>query len=185
MFQSAMRKQFILPILATLAFTLSPAFSAEEAKPITLDELNAAQTEWCDGLIAISTANQKGEDAKAVAIKMLDELYNFENGDVLFKPTLTHGDQTFRPTKDAALAYFVGGNSDFPSDTGFALKPFKSARHQIKHFFTKGDVAIAMGNVWITDTDGKEIMVDKTFGYVRDGDKLKIVAHHSSLPFKP
>jgi hypothetical protein len=34
--------------------------------------------------------------------------------------------------------------------------------------------------------DGNEVMVDKTFGYVRDaaGD-LRIVLHHSSLPFTP
>jgi hypothetical protein len=72
-----MRKFFILPIVATLVCTLSPALAADEAKPITLDDLNAAQTEWCNRLIAISTANQKGEDAKGVATKKLEELYNF------------------------------------------------------------------------------------------------------------
>lgn len=180
-----MNKLLTFPAVLALALALQAAPAADEAEPITLDELNAAQAEWCARLVAISQAHQKGEDAEAVAVKALEDLYNFDNGDVLFKPTLTHGEQTFRPTKDAALAYFVGGNAEYPNDNGFARNPFVSARAQIKHYFTKGDVAIAMGNVWITDKDGKEIMVDKTFGYVREGDKLKIVAHHSSLPYKP
>jgi hypothetical protein len=32
---------------------------------------------------------------------------------VLFKPTLTTGDQTFRTTHKGALSYFVGGDSSF------------------------------------------------------------------------
>lgn len=168
--------------LVGAAVLVSPAVASS---PITLEQLNAAQTEWCNRLIAISKANQEGGDAKALAKKKLDELYNFENGEVLFKPTLTSEDQTFRPDMDGALAYFVGGNAAYPNDTGFALKPFASAKHEIKHFFAEDDVAIAMGNVHITDTDGKVITVDKTFGYVPEDGDLKIVVHHSSLPFTP
>jgi hypothetical protein len=41
-----------------------------------------------------------------------------------------------------------------------------------------------MGNVMITGADGKVTTVDKTWGFVKD-DKgaLRIVLHHSSLPF--
>jgi hypothetical protein len=45
----------------------------------------------------------------------------YDNGTVLFKPTLTFGDQTFRLDKEGAAAYFIGGNPKYPNDTGFAL----------------------------------------------------------------
>jgi hypothetical protein len=40
---------------------------------------------------------------------------------VFLKPTLAFGDQTFRNDKKGALAYFIGGNTDYPNDKGFAL----------------------------------------------------------------
>jgi len=43
-----------------------------------------------------------------------------------------------------------------------------------------------MGNVHFWDKDGKETVVDKTWGYKMD-DKggMRIVLHHSSLPYMP
>jgi len=174
--------QLLAITLTLVAVTLSAA-TAGESEKITVAMIEDAQKQWTEGLIAVSTANREGGDPKAVASEMLDNLYFFQGGDVLFKPTLAYGDQTFRPTKEAALAYFVGGNEKFPSDTGFALKPFVSARAQIDHTFVHGDVAIAQGNVWIKDAEGNETMVDKTFAYVLDDGNLRIVTHHSSLPF--
>ncbi|MCX5744837.1 MAG: hypothetical protein NT062_20305 [Proteobacteria bacterium] len=47
-------------------------------------------------------------------------------------------------------------------------------------------MAIAMGNVYFRDAKGTEVKVDKTFGYRRDASgALKIVLHHSSLPYTP
>ena len=47
-----------------------------------------------------------------------------------------------------------------------------------------GNSAISMGNVSLTDSKGNVTTVDKTWGYVRDGEgKLRIVLHHSSLPY--
>jgi hypothetical protein len=52
----------------------------------------------------------QGGDAKKVASQVLDSAYNYQDGNMtLFKPTLTSGAQTFRLTKQGALAYFVGG----------------------------------------------------------------------------
>jgi len=43
-----------------------------------------------------------------------------------------------------------------------------------------------MGNVWVTDKDGNEIMVDKTFVFKKGEDgKLRIIVHKSSLPYQP
>ena len=43
---------------------------------------------------------------------------------------------------------------------------------------------MAMGNYFFTTTEGDEVKVEYSFGYAPDenGD-LKIVLHHSSLPF--
>ena len=47
----------------------------------------------------------------------------------------------------------------------------------------RGDTAMSMGNVILTDKNGKVTTVDKTWAYARD-DKgaLRIILHHSSLP---
>lgn len=41
-----------------------------------------------------------------------------------------------------------------------------------------------MGNVLFTGSDGKVTMDDKTWSFVKDdAGKLRIVVHHSSLPY--
>ncbi len=47
-----------------------------------------------------------------------------------------------------------------------------------------GDSATTMGNVHFTGKDGKVTTVDKTWKFVKDdAGKLRIVVHHSSLPY--
>ncbi len=105
-------------------------------------------------------------------------------GVVLFKPTLTVAPQTFRTTRAGALAYFVGGDQAFPKDTGFALKGWTKCEAANSGIFIAGDSATTMGNVMITGKDGKVTTVDKTWKFVKDdAGKLRIVVHHSSLPF--
>ncbi len=62
-----------------------------------------------------------------VAERFLKKADNFDEGLVLFKPTLT-SEIPFRTTLEGALSYFVGENDDFPEDidNGFALKPWES-----------------------------------------------------------
>jgi hypothetical protein len=103
---------------------------------------------------------------------------------VLFKPTLTTAPQTFRTTRAGALAYFVGGDAAFPQDKGFALNGWRKVEIQNAGIFIAGNSASTMGNVMITGKDGKVTTVDKTWKFVKDdAGKLRIVVHHSSLPF--
>ena len=158
---------------------------------ITYEEVNAAQQAWCDALVKIGQLKEEGGDDKAFAEQVLSNAYNYDYGKVFFKPTLTYGDQTFRNNKKGALAYFIGGDSDYPNDKGFALAPWVKARYDNagennQGIQIYGSVAITMGNVWVTGKDGKEVMVDKTWVFKKGKDgKLRIIVHKSSLPFKP
>ncbi|MCH7397484.1 hypothetical protein MM236_05770 [Belliella sp. DSM 107340] len=158
---------------------------------ITYEEVNAAQQAWCDALVKIGQLKEEGGDYVAFAEQVLSEAYNYDHGKVFFKPTLAFGDQTFRSSKKGALAYFVGGDSDYPQDNGFALKPWVKARYDNlgdgnEGIQIYGSVAITMGNVWVTDKDGAEVMVDKTWVFKKGDDgKLRIIVHKSALPFVP
>ena len=154
---------------------------------ITETELSAARAAWGHGLVAISTAyDETGIDgARELAGGLLDGLYGFEFGPILFKPTLSGGAQTFRTDRDGTLSYFIGHNPAFPADTGFALKSWRDVRFETSSLFIEGDVAMWMGWVTFTDRNGDVVKVDKSFGYRRAGNgSLKLVLHHSSLPYE-
>lgn len=158
---------------------------------ITYDEVNAAQQAWCDALVKIGKLKEEGGDYKAFAEQVLSEAYNYDHGKVFFKPTLAYGPQTFRNDKKGALAYFIGGDPDYPDDKGFALKTWVKARYDNagqnnEGIQIYGSIAITMGNVWVTDKDGNEVMVDKTWVFKKGKDgKLRIIVHKSALPFAP
>lgn len=149
-------------------------------------ELAEARAAWGDGLVAISRAYDDGgiEMARAVAGDILESLYGFEFGPVLFKPTLSGGAKTFRTDRTGTLSYFIGHNPDFPQDTGFGLKSWREVSLQTSSVFVEGEVAMWMGWVTFTDRNGDTVKVDKSFGYRRAADgRLKLVLHHSSLPY--
>ncbi|MEO0791940.1 MAG: phosphoribosyl-AMP cyclohydrolase [Pseudomonadota bacterium] len=151
-------------------------------------EIENARKAWGDALIAISkTFEVDGIDAaRAVAGGVLDAAYGYNLGPVLFKPTLASGDKTFRPTRDGALAYFVGHDPNYPLDAGFGIRGWREVTSQTSAVFVDGDVALWMGWVTMVDKDGQMTKVDKSFGYKRDeAGALRIVLHHSSLPYKP
>ncbi|MFC0633592.1 phosphoribosyl-AMP cyclohydrolase [Brevundimonas balnearis] len=165
---------------------LTPAAPATAA--ITVAEVEAAQRAWGEALVAISTEYERNGRAAATRLagQVLDAAYGYNLGPVAFKPTLASGDQTFRTTRDGALAYFVGGDSRFAGDTGFALKGWRSYEIDNAAVVINGATAISTGNVILTDSEGRVTTVDKTWGWVRDSDgALRIVLHHSSLPYAP
>jgi hypothetical protein len=173
---------------APLQARTSPAPTAATVvnQGITEAEVLAAQRAWGDALVSIATTHEKQGQAaaKAQAEKVIDAAYGYQMGVVLFKPTLTTAPQTFRTTRAGALAYFVGGDAAFPQDKGFALNGWRKVEIQNAGVFISGNTASTMGNVMITGKDGKVTTVDKTWKFVKDdAGKLRIVVHHSSLPF--
>ena len=157
---------------------------------ITEDEVNAAQRAWCEAVVRIGATYAEGGDFRALASALIDELYDYAEGTVFFKPTLAFGANSFRSTKQGALSYFVAGDADFPEDTGFALKEWvkvwydnNAADNGIQ---IHGDLAITMGNVYLRNAAGEELMVDKTFVFRRCVDgRLRLCVHKSALPYSP
>lgn len=162
---------------AALAFT---SFSAT-AGVLTEDKIREAQNKWAQGIVRIGEAKLGGGDYRSEAQKLLDSLYDYNNGEVLFKPTKAKNDQ-FRETFEEAHSYFVTGVVE--EDDGFAINPWKQVRFDNHDIMIHDDFAVAMGNYFFTTLDEQEVKVEYTFGYRLDeqGD-LKIVLHHSSLPF--
>ncbi len=155
---------------------------------ITEQDLEAARKVWGDALVTISTAyDEEGlEAAEAHANAALDGAYGYNLGPVLFKPTLASGEQTFRPTREGALSYFIAHNAAYPNDGGFALKSWRKVESETSASFIHGDVAMWIGWVTFTDKNGDVTKVDKSWGYKKDADgTMRIVLHHSSLPYQP
>ena len=183
--------------LSTVAIVMSSVMGVAHAtavveyrnktKPITEAEVLAAQSAWGKALVQISTDYETGgiNKAKETASNVLDQAYAYNMGAVLFKPTLTTDPQTFRTTKEGALAYFVGANPKYPSDSGFALKGWRDYKVENAAIHLNGNTALSMGKVHLTDKTGKVTTVDKSWGYVRDAQgQLRIHLHHSSLPYQ-
>ncbi len=150
---------------------------------ITEKDIKKAQKMWGDAVVKIGAA----ENSKEVAKQAAETAYAFDLGPIMFKPTLTHGETTFRPDLEGTLSYFVAGNDKYSSDGGFALKPWTKVRfenHNIKMF---GNKAIAMGHYFFTDkATGKETKVEYTKGYVKTNDgRVLLFLQDSSLPYSP
>ncbi len=157
---------------------------------ITTDDVNAAQKAWCDALVTIGRLYGEGGDYQAVASLLIDDLYDYRDGTVFFKPTLAFGANAFRSTKEGALSYFIGGNPRFPEDTGFALKRWMKVRYDNNAaengIQIHGEIAITMGNFYLTNSAGEDVTVEKTLVFRRCSDgKLRLCAHKSALPYDP
>jgi hypothetical protein len=162
-----------------------------KAVAITEAEVNAAQQAWCDGLVNIGKVYQEHGDYQAAASQFIDELYDFKEGKVFFRPTLAKPPHEFRTTKAGTLSYFVGGNPDYPEDKGFALKPWIKVRYDNNidgktGIQIHGDIALVMGKTYFTPADGSEVVVDKVFAFRKGADgKLRMAVHSSALANSP
>lgn len=164
-------------LTATLAAT---AIAGTAHADITTQMILDAQKEWGDGIVAIGKAKTDGGDYKKAAKVHIDTLYDYQSGPVLFKPTKASDDQ-FRETFSQAHSYFVTG--EVKEDGGFAINPWTKVRFDNHKMYIEDDIAMAMGNYYFTTPEGEEVKVEYTFGYRLDGDDLKIILHHSSLPY--
>ncbi len=183
--------RLLLLILIASVYGCQTVSEQNEKPVITIEEVLNAQQQWCDALIEIGNVYVAGGDYHQLTESIITRLYDYDNGQVIFKPTLAFGDQTFRLGKQGAVAYFAGGDPAFPNDKGFALRPWVEAEfenidggHEGIHLY--GDMAIGAGHVHFTAADGAEVRVEKIFGYRKyDDGAVRIILHNSSLPYSP
>ena len=148
---------------------------------ITREEIIRAQAAWGDGIVFIGEVYVNDGDYKAFAADWVDQLYNYHEGKVLFKPTTTSA-REFRFTEAETTSYFATG--EISEDRGFALQPWSDVRFENAGVIINCDSALAMGDYSFTNVDtGEEVKAEYTFGYHKNknGD-LKINLHHSSFP---
>ncbi|MBM3436315.1 MAG: hypothetical protein FJY07_08895 [Bacteroidetes bacterium] len=150
---------------------------------ITKQDVLKAQTEWRNAIVKVGQMKDNLHECEVETDFILSELYAFDDGIVLFKPTKASVIQ-FRATKESAKSYFIGGNAKFPEDVGFALHPWTNVRFENHNMILADNRALVMGNYFFLDIHGKETKVEFTFGYKSNNDgRLKIDVHHSSLPY--
>ena len=140
------------------------------------------QNKWASGIVEIGKTKNNFKESVSVTKKFINELYDFENGNVQFKPTKA-SEKQFRNDFESALSYFIVNNTDFSEDSGFALNPWVSVEFENDSLNIYDDIGIAMGNYFFTDQNGDQTKVEYSFVYKKVGDSLKIILHHSSLPF--
>ncbi|MFQ3788954.1 phosphoribosyl-AMP cyclohydrolase [Halomonas sp. A29] len=171
-------------VISGLVFAGSGQVMAGQDGQITEEDVIHAQQVWGEAIVAIGEAYTSQEDYEALAEEVIDRLYGYDEGSVLFKPTKAAEEQ-FRSSKEEALSYFVTGS--VPEDHGFAIQPWSDVRFENDGIILDEDSALAMGNYYFTDANsGDEVKVEFTFGYFQDEDgDLRIRLHHSSLPYQP
>ncbi len=152
-------------------------------KQISKNEIAEIQKEWGVRITQIGTAWLEKMDVQHLAELLVNDLYGYSEGRVLFKPTKVEA-IPFRFTFEGAVSYFVGGNSRYPEDKGFALHPWKKVRFENKGIILEKTHALVMGHYYFTDQKNKEYKAEYSLGYFRTSSgALKINLHHSSFPF--
>ena len=158
---------------------------------ITPDEVDAAQQKWCDGLMTICARYINNDPSYiSYADTFIDEMYDFNGGRVFFRPTLALPPQHFRTTREGCRAYFLGGDSRFPKDTGFIKYKWISVRYhneieEDQAIQTHRNIGIAMGNVYLVDIAGKETVVDKLFVFQKRNGAVRLIVHNSAATNVP
>ena len=110
---------FNLGLAAQLTVAPLPA-SAD----ITKADIIAAEERWGDGIVRVGEIYSKGGDYKSAAKILVDLMYGYDQGPVLFKPTKA-AEKEFRVTPGEAYSYFVTGQE--VEDKGFAIHPWSKA----------------------------------------------------------
>ena len=140
------------------------------------------QKEWASGIVKMGELSNDRDSLESFTSDFLDKIYDFDN-QVLFKPTKAANEQ-FRNSKGSAYSYFIAGdNRECQEDNGFALSNWTEILFDNSNIIINEDIAIAMGN-YTFKNEASKIKVEYSFVYKNYGNEIKIILHHSSLPYK-
>ena len=149
---------------------------AENLVTLTLEK-------WANIVLQIGNAYREKKNLDKFVSELLHDVYAFNQGDVLFKPTLAKHEQ-FRSKKEEFVSYFLGQNNVCKEDTGFAIKNWKSIKFENYKVVENNDNLLAMGNYFFENDKNEFLKVEYTFGFIRiNNNELRINLHHSSLPY--
>ena len=152
---------------------------------INKTEIEKAQNSWGNGIITIGKLKDNPKECRIFTVNFISKHYDFDSGDVQFKPTKA-SEKQFRNNNKSALSYFIGSDNDFAEDKGFALNPWIQVEFDNCSINIYDDIATAIGNYFFTDPSGEKTKVEFSFVYKKNKEgEIKIVLHHSSIPFKP
>lgn len=154
-----------------------------------VERIQQAHRRWSQGLIEMGQIWVTDPPSIRVrALEILDGLYDFQDG-VLFKPTLASLPNNYRTDQLGTLSYFVGSQhsgSSIIGDHGFALKPWVKVDFEPSSQIVLSECMVSSGMYHFYSSSSSPITVEYTFVYkysLKDSP-LKIVAHHSSLPYR-
>ena len=140
------------------------------------------QKEWASGIVKMGELSNDRDSLESFTSDFLDKIYDFQN-QVLFKPTKAANEQ-FRNSKGSAYSYFIAGDDrECQEDNGFALSNWTEILFDNSNIIINEDIAIAMGN-YTFKNEASKIKVEYSFVYKNYGDEIKVILHHSSLPYK-
>ena len=140
------------------------------------------QKEWASGIVKMGELSNDRDSLESFTSDFLDKIYDFDN-QVLFKPTKAANEQ-FRNSKGSAYSYFIAGDDrECQEDNGFALSNWTEILFDNSNIIIEEDIAIAMGN-YTFKNETSNIKVEYSFVYKNYGDEIKVILHHSSLPYK-
>ena len=140
------------------------------------------QKEWASGIVKMGELSNDRDSLESFTSDFLDKIYDFDN-QVLFKPTKAANEQ-FRNSKGSAYSYFIAGDDrECQEDNGFALSNWTEILFDNSNIIINEDIAIAMGN-YTFKNETSNIKVEYSFVYKNYGNEIKIILHHSSLPYK-
>ena len=146
-------------------------------------EIEKAQNSWGNGIITIGKLKDNPKESRIFTVNFINKHYDFDFGDVQFKPTKA-SEKQFRNNNKSALSYFIGSDNDYTEDKGFALNPWVKVEFKNEAINIYDNLATAMGNYFFTDPRGEKIKVEFSFVYKKNKEgEIKIVLHHSSFPF--
>lgn len=145
--------------------------------------VNLTLEKWANIVLQIGNAYREKKNLDKLVSELLHDIYAFNQGDVLFKPTLAKHEQ-FRSKKEEFVSYFLGQNNVCKEDTGFAIKNWKSIKFENYKVVENNDNLLAMGNYFFENDKNEFLKVEYTFGFIRiNNNELRINLHHSSLPY--
>ena len=148
---------------------------------VTREQVEAAQAAWGEAVVYVGSATDWDESRRR-ADAVVNASYVLD-GSLLFGPTKAAHIQ-FRHDLRGAVSYFVGRDTQYPEDKGFALEPWTHVEFENAGVICRNDYAAAMGNYYFTRPDGSRLMADYSFVYIPDETgELLIQLHHSALPF--